>query len=228
MTKSNPEDSSDLGAWVRLALREHARKIAVDPLTNSVWAVASELFHRLEQGRASVAELAAAIRDIHLSLLVQRGDNFRAQHPLLGSSDPWAQARVSLESLAGQGWDAFHAGVSQGCGGIVLTAHPTFALPRELRDALAQYVTRPDLASRHTLTATLDGAAESIPITLIDEHAEAQASLSHARSALREFAELIYDTARTGFPKQWRRLAPSLPTLASWVGYDLDGRTDIS
>lgn len=219
---------SKLGSWVRQALREHARRIAVDPLTNSVWAVAGELFHKLEQGRVSVAEIAAAVRDIHLDLLVQRGENFRAQHPLLGSPDPWARARASLESLAGEGWDAFHAGVSQGCGGIVLTAHPTFALPRGLRGALAQFVTRPDLASRETLAATLDGGGESIPITLIDEHDEAQAALAHARSTLREFAELIYGTACAAFPNRWRRLAPSLPTLASWVGYDLDGRTDIS
>lgn len=228
MTKSNPKDSSDLGAWVRRALREHARKIAVDPLTNSVWAVARELFHRLEQGQVSVAEIAAGVRHIHLDLLMRRGDKFRAQHALLGSPDPWAHARVSLESLAGDGWDAFQAGASQGCGGIVLTAHPTFALPRELRVALAQFVTRPDLASRDTLAAALDGAAERTPITLLDEHAEAQAALAHARSTLREFAELIFDTARTAFPKQWTRLAPSLPTLATWVGYDLDGRTDIS
>lgn len=43
------ETTPNLGAWVEQALRDHASRIAVNPLTNSVWAVASALFYKLEQ-----------------------------------------------------------------------------------------------------------------------------------------------------------------------------------
>ncbi|CAN0604714.1 unnamed protein product, partial [Ectocarpus sp. 12 AP-2014] len=45
--------------------------------------------------------------------------------------------------------------------------------------------------------------------------------------ALPIYATLVLDIARKAFPTQWRKLKLSVPTLASWVGYDLDGRTDI-
>ena len=34
--------------------------------------------------------------------------------------------------------------------------------------------------------------------------------------------------AREHWPEQWTRLEPRLVTLASWVGYDQDGRTDMT
>ena len=33
--------------------------------------------------------------------------------------------------------------------------------------------------------------------------------------------------ARKAYPDRWKQLAPAPISLASWVGYDLDGRTDI-
>ncbi|MEL7112561.1 MAG: phosphoenolpyruvate carboxylase, partial [Pseudomonadota bacterium] len=44
---------------------------------------------------------------------------------------------------------------------------------------------------------------------------------------LSAYAKMVLDIARQTFPEKWRTLRLSLPTLASWVGYDLDGRTDI-
>ena len=34
--------------------------------------------------------------------------------------------------------------------------------------------------------------------------------------------------AREHWPEQWTKLEPRLVTLASWVGYDQDGRTDVT
>ena len=39
--------------------------------------------------------------------------------------------------------------------------------------------------------------------------------------------EMIFAQASKSFPKQWTQLTPQLVTVASWVGYDLDGRRDI-
>jgi len=62
---------------------------------------------------------------------------------------------------------------------------------------------------------------------LNNEHAEAQTAITNAQLALRDYAQLVIEIAETAFPEQWKTLRPELPTIASWLGYDLDGRTDI-
>ncbi|MGA1343039.1 MAG: phosphoenolpyruvate carboxylase, partial [Hyphomonas sp.] len=109
------------------------------------------------------------------------------------------------------------------------TAHPTFALSRDLRAALAAYVTKPGPANRAALKAeaSADGRAWNQSISLGTEHREAQDVLRHAADAQAAYARLVIETAQEAFPHAWQSLRPALPTLASWVGYDLDGRTDI-
>ncbi|KGM32603.1 phosphoenolpyruvate carboxylase, partial [Inquilinus limosus] len=51
--------------------------------------------------------------------------------------------------------------------------------------------------------------------------------IANARAALGRAWGILLDVAREAYPKDWRGLTPRLVTLASWVGYDLDGRSDI-
>jgi phosphoenolpyruvate carboxylase len=44
---------------------------------------------------------------------------------------------------------------------------------------------------------------------------------------LHELYRVALDVARERYPEQWRILVPRLITVASWVGFDLDGRSDI-
>ena len=37
----------------------------------------------------------------------------------------------------------------------------------------------------------------------------------------------MLDVAREVYPERWTELNPNLVTIASWVGHDLDGRSDI-
>ena len=100
---------------------------------------------------------------------------------------------------------------------IVFTAHPTFSLSRQFSEAMCRNEDLSDLRQ-----------ADDIPITLQDEHAWSQTAIEHAREAyLRLIGELI-ESAQASFPKEWREFDPSPMGLASWVGYDLDGRSDIT
>ena len=47
------------------------------------------------------------------------------------------------------------------------------------------------------------------------------------RPIVREVYEVAFDVARELYPDDWRKLRPRLVTLATWVGYDTDGRADI-
>ncbi|MEZ5945891.1 MAG: phosphoenolpyruvate carboxylase [Hyphomonas sp.] len=210
-------------------LREQAQRIQIDPMTNSVFALSQTLFRSLEAGETSLADLSKFAGEVHLDLIEQRADRFRAQHCGGNDTAAWKLLEGRLEELAGEGFDAFKAAVEQPRGGIVFTGHPTFALSSELRTAFAAHVGHPTKSSRATLAKLVrqDSRVWNQQISLHGEHEEAQAAIVHAAGAQRKVSAVILKVARRAFPDQWRSLRPALPTLASWVGYDLDGRADI-
>jgi phosphoenolpyruvate carboxylase len=64
-------------------------------------------------------------------------------------------------------------------------------------------------------------------ITLPQEHADVSAAIDRAQAAMRGLWAAVFDWLETNAPDGWQRLTPSLLRVATWVGYDLDGRTDI-
>ena len=207
----------------KTALRQHAERIASDPRTNSVFAYAQDLFRALESDQLTLADLEETARDVYGELILSRADRFRKQH----ATD--TDLSTALQTLEKTGWDEFKASVETPHGGIVFTAHPTFALSPDIRSAFAKHVTQNTEASATALKSAVneDGRTWSKSISLIGEHEEAQATITNAQNALSAYAKLVLDVARSAFPDKWRSLRLSVPTLASWVGYDLDGRTDI-
>jgi phosphoenolpyruvate carboxylase len=102
----------------------------------------------------------------------------------------------------------------------VFTAHPTFALPGRIAHALAEAASgrRPhESFASHRPTG----------ITLDEEFEQAVAAIQHGRDALDGLNEALLHAARANWPGRWTELAPQPMVLASWVGYDTDGRTDI-
>jgi phosphoenolpyruvate carboxylase len=215
--------------WAQTFLRQEAARIDADPLTNSVFSLAQTLFRKLEADEISVENLSALSEDVHLMLLDERADAFRRQHAVADTAAAWAPVAARLTAVANEGFDAFREAVETPTGGIVFTAHPTFALSRDLRLAMAAYITRPTATGRNALGKLVhaDGRTWNQTITLGSEHAEAQEALKHAADAQAAYGGQVLSLARKAFPDRWRELRPFLPTLASWVGYDLDGRTDI-
>ena len=120
-------------ASAQLFLREQAARIEIDPLTNSVFALAQTLFRDLERGDAKISDLSKLADEVHLDLIEERAERFRDQHSGGKAKTAWASLTEELEALAGQGFEAFKARVEQATGGIVFTGHPTFALSRDLR-----------------------------------------------------------------------------------------------
>ena len=60
------------------------------------------------------------------------------------------------------------------------------------------------------------------------EHAWVTEALNHAHDAVEGAHRTALRVAREHWPEQWTKLEPRLVTLASWVGYDQDGRTDMT
>lgn len=210
-------------------LRANAERIGADPQTNSVFSVARTLFRSLERGETDLDMTESLVDELHLSQALKRAEAFRIQHEDGDPEQVLSRLRARLGELADAGWETFRRELETPAGGIVLTAHPTFALSLEARRALAAQAETPGAKSRRALKASLeaDGRDWAASISLQGEHAETQEVLTHAQSAMAGYAALVFDVAAERFPDSFTELRPALPTLASWVGYDLDGRTDI-
>lgn len=209
-------------------LRHYATRIDSNPQNNSVFAYARDLFDQLENGDIAMDDLGSVVDDVFATLIERRAETFANQHAY-DTGGCWIGITDRLNTLATQGWDTFKTAVETASGGVVFTAHPTFALSKTARTNFAAMITDPSAANKDALTASLrsDSRDWSASISLMGEHQEAQDAITNAQHAHNTYAALIFDTARSHFPEQWSTLTPSMPTIASWIGYDLDGRTDI-
>ncbi len=135
------------------------------------------------------------------------------------------------------GFEEFRAAVERAAFGVVFTAHPTFSITLELARSLAEIATGQTVAGEALDAAgraeRMEAArrAEHRPpaeLTLEVEHAWVTEALAHAHDAIENVQRTALRVAREHWPEQWTMLAPRLVTLASWVGYDQDGRTDMT
>ncbi len=195
-----------------------------DPLLNPVQKFASEVFLELEKGDISAADIQRILYEIELDAFEARAKEFQHRH------DPQRSGLADyLKNLKPLGFDAFRQRVEQTCVGAVFTAHPTFALSAVKSDLIADY---PYNESAEKLQAWRARAEEAVPtrlenITLQYEHDEVRKAIVNAQDAVRELNQEILKYARVQFPEKWTSLSLNPVSLASWVGYDLDGRTDI-
>ncbi|TXM80151.1 phosphoenolpyruvate carboxylase, partial [Methylobacterium sp. WL116] len=65
------------------------------------------------------------------------------------------------------------------------------------------------------------------PITLDGEFEQACVAANHGREAVDAFNGALLDAAQRRWPDRWTELVPKPFAIASWVGCDTDGRTDI-
>ncbi|MEM8772563.1 MAG: phosphoenolpyruvate carboxylase [Pseudomonadota bacterium] len=220
MTKPSlfPDDAH--AERLRQSFTKFERDAEADPLANPVQALASKVFLELEAGVLSLADINGAAHALERDAFADRTRGFHHRR------EP-AFVTERLEQLAKGTFETFQARLEKTPVGIVFTAHPTFALTNERRDLAARYPGPDgDMAQwRAQLEMSAPGAPENI--SLEEEHEDALAALSHAQNGVRVLNKTILEVARKAYPDQWKQLAPAPISLASWVGYDLDGRTDI-
>src|SRR5690606_175843 len=201
-----------------------------------------ELTRIVDRGELQTADLDALVQHMSATAFEARAARMAAY---VGATDPAEnekRLRATIEPLAKPGGaeaplaldrlrravDTFHVG-------IVFTAHPTCALPLDLSRALARLAAgyadgRPlKAADRERLIQTARATHHRPPstLTLGDEFAWAMEAIGHAQDALARLHAVVLDVAREIYPDDWRSLTPRLISVASWVGYDHDGRADI-
>lgn len=117
--------------------------------------------------------------------------------------------------------------------GLVFTAHPTFGRTVALQEMLAGAAFAPaegQPPAADELRPRIEAVAHRPPLRLdlAEEHAQSLQVIRQVRRVVRQVHGIALDVGRELYPEDWRRLVPGLLTVATWVGYDTDGRADIA
>ena len=234
-------DPAALEAKLRDYLRSLSGRHDYEPSTNPVLALALFVGHLLDSGEASPSAIEQLVQRLTLKAFAARADHAAAyirRHP---HDEPRINPADHQEILgfipADVPFETFRLSTERPLFGIVFTAHPTFSITPDLSRLLAELFCGRDLAGQPLSPAQIaDIIAEAASsehrppadLTLAVEHRWSLEALANAQAALDRLNRMVLETARDRYPDRWTELRPSLLTLATWVGYDLDGRADIT
>ncbi|MEQ1508791.1 MAG: phosphoenolpyruvate carboxylase [Sphingopyxis sp.] len=208
---------------LRAELGELHKQTQATPLFNPVFQLGLNLSRRLERGDISLKDIAATIEDYGCEALQSRAHRLHDLLAPMGRDDNIVRFRNLVErSAASSDFAAFAARWSRPLQHIVFTGHPTFLLSETEAEAVASAASQSQVGPAMCVINT-----QREPVTLEGEHAQVLAAMARAQSARDTMVDTVLSAARDRWPDQWRSLSPMPFRLATWVGYDMDGRTDI-
>lgn len=219
------------GKLDEIALRGELKRLRTqipdNPSLNPILNVAFDLSRRLEAGDVSFDDVKSLAGRLMDRACVRRAKRLREKVGYVDQATTLKDFTNYVERTANEAagsLTAFAERWSRARTGIVLTAHPTFGLS----DAL--YRRMLDIAVSDPATDDIVIGLPHRPedaLTLQHEHKCAQDAIRNIRNAYEELLHGFYSVASQKFGEAAFKLRPKLTTVASWVGYDLDGRTDI-
>lgn len=196
------------------------------PFANPVQLLSLDIFKRLQQDRISMQQLGELVQLLCVQGLHAKTKQLQNYIGELDFAKNVAAIKKLIYQMANKlSFAEFAAQIEKAIFGIVITAHPTFSISEDLAKMLAQMI-----SASYELTE----ANNNIPhqpdkqITLDYEHKASLQVIENIQAVLHEVYTCVFAIAQQRYPKQWHKLTPSLITIASWVGYDLDGRVDIT
>ena len=223
----NRNDPADLARNLLALVATLRDRHDSDPFGNPVLSAALAISRRMDRGDLTIDAIEALV--LHLTH-VAANDRATRLAAYVGGTD-LATTDAVITTLAERlvrpdpadspvPLAQFRRSVERARFAAVFTAHPTFSLPAEIAADLARASTEGGPLAAH-------GSHRPAGVTLVEEFAQAAAAITHGRDALDSLAAAILTAARAIWPARWTEIVPSPIILASWVGYDTDGRTDI-
>lgn len=241
MTESKAEPSIEpqiTTASLKAELRALRERAEADPFSNPIVLFAINLSRRLDHGEVAIQDLDRITRKLTVEAFGDRASRLGAYLGETNLAANQASISAALRQLADRlDFKQFRAIIERPAFGIVLTAHPTFSMPLSIARSLAElasgttrYGEPLDAAGRLERLDAAYAEDHRPPerLTLEVEHLWSVEALGHVHAALEELNRAVFTTAQAKWPKQSAKLTPRLITLASWVGYDQDGRTDVT
>jgi phosphoenolpyruvate carboxylase len=212
-------------------LRSLRTQIPDQPFLNPIMDVAFGLSRRLESGETSIDDVKAMTGRLMDSALKRRAIRLRErlnlvdQHTTLKEFSDFVAARIDNSVGDDEAFEKFSKRWSRARTGVVFTAHPTFGLS----DALTTKLLSVASGEKNPDDVSIDlPHRPDAEIPLSYEHARAQHAVVNTRQGLVDLLQTFFAVAVERFGERAYSLRPRLATVASWVGYDLDGRTDIT
>ncbi|MGI9329169.1 MAG: phosphoenolpyruvate carboxylase [Gammaproteobacteria bacterium] len=191
-------------------------------MSNPVAQLGFELSRKLEAGTLCLDELDESTRALAGEAFLERASRLHELLTPTESTENEVRFAALATATAKGGYDVFTDRWARPLLGCVFTAHPTFLLSPSDYCTLAQQAANPTAAGDLPL---LDNpSAPSIE----EEHSAALSAINCAADAQARLAGLLVSVAEKHFPDQWRSFRPAPFEFATWVGYDMDGRTDIA
>lgn len=228
-----PVDLDALLGELRGELAELRERGDRDPFGNPIKLLARTLARRLARGELDDATVERLVRRLTLNAARARAERLRRYVGELDEAANEAGIEALVRALA-QGpdgalipFEAFQAAVERPRYGFVFTAHPTFSLAAELQRQLAALVEGRDVDAALEALGAAPHRPDA-PIDLAYEHGRSLEAIAHLDAALERAHGVVLDVAAELYPERWTGLVPRLVTIASWVGYDTDGRSDIA
>ena len=196
------------------SLREQGMKISdINPIS----ALADTLSDKLYSETLSMADIDQLLDQIAAQTWHEQADRLATQTGLSHAHDGAFESTAKALSKRSITKPLYRA---------VFTAHPVFALQKQASDALCQAAITTKTGNRDAQTAK--AYEPRTTVTLQDEHDEAMQALIHARTTICKINDTLLRLKAESEADSWREHLPVMIGVSTWVGYDLDGRSDIS
>ncbi|WP_292959666.1 phosphoenolpyruvate carboxylase [Novosphingobium sp. UBA1939] len=206
---------------LRTRLQQLHERTAETPLFNPVFQLSHDLSRQLEGGALNLSDIEGLVAELECAALQSRAARLRR---LVAPTDTTENLDAIGRLLNEEdGFSAFRARWEKPLLHAVFTAHPTFLLSAAQSDAVATAAIADDPEA--ATVCALPAAAEKI--TLEFEHVEVCNAIERAAAARDRINAVLLAHARQRWPGRWLDFRPLPFRFATWVGYDMDGRTDI-
>ena len=200
-------------------------------IANHVLLLARVIAEELEQDRHRLSDLSTLIDGMTEQQFKHRIEQMRARIGVVDFNQNEEHWRAFLSSAIEHhmaAGDSASQAIERVCSPLwlrfVFTAHPTFALTRDGMESIVHNLTQSDTDA--SLASSSQAIRAHAP-SLDDEYELAAHAIATGRRALKRFFAIAFEVV-----EKYESLNDppnfSMVSLASWVGYDSDGRSDIS
>ncbi len=190
------------------------------PLYNPVFQLSLDLSRTIENGKLTLPTVDSLVSELECTALQSRATKLHGLLAPVAIKDN----DIAVRSFGdGEDFEAFASRWSRPLQHIVFTAHPTFLLNREQSETVAVAASSGEISAQ--MICNVSHSRDDV--TLDYEHDAAVEAISRAADARDRVVGNLFDVAAKRWPDHWRSLRPIPFRFATWIGYDMDGRTDI-
>jgi len=209
---------------------EECRQLSHEtPLINPYQQLSYRLLKQMKAGELPSEKVDDLVAELGLQGFLSRGRRGRAYLKTTDRAENIARLTACFHDISkGKSFTEFQEFVRREITGIVITGHPTFGFSQGQYDLLAGLIdgSLSQEAAAARITECQDRPDDGL--TLEYEYQQSERALCNLQAAIGQMYDIVLDVARAAYPDDWKTLDLKLVTAASWVGFDVDGRDDIT